>query len=411
MLFFITLLLVFILLDLWVWLRLDRVLTRLPNSWIWHWILTCLAVPSMAYITFMIVAFHYVGLMHGTVATWFSAGVFVWHFLVLPVVALILFLHWLAEKVRKKYAATKSVEIAGVSAPVTVPVAVSRRQFLLSSAMIVPPLATIGFTSRGISQIGQFRIQPYEIPLAQLPAELDGFTIAVVADVHTGVFSTPKMLNDIAERTNALRSDLIVMAGDLVNLSHADLPGALDMVCRLDAKYGVYMIQGNHDVIEGAGEFGRACENRGVNLLADDVAKVRARGNWIQLLGARWPLAQSEMVQSINALDAKRDPELFPILLSHHPHLWDLAVPRNIPLTLAGHTHGGQIMLTPNIGGGPIRFKYWTGLYEKKALDGSESKLIVSNGVGNWFPLRINAPAEILQITLRKSEGITAKAR
>ena len=57
-------------------------------------------------------------------------------------------------------------------------------------------------------------------------------------------------------------------------------------------------------------------------------------------------------------------------------------------------------MLTDNIGAGPLRFKYWTGLYEKPA-----SKLLVSNGVGNWFPLRINAPAELVHITLHTSEN------
>jgi predicted MPP superfamily phosphohydrolase len=66
-------------------------------------------------------------------------------------------------------------------------------------------------------------------------------------------------------------------------------------------------------------------------------------------------------------------------------------------LVLAGHTHGGQIMLTKNIGAGPMRFRYWTGRYYDPE---SESNLIVSNGVGDWFPLRINAPAEIVHLTL-----------
>jgi predicted MPP superfamily phosphohydrolase len=55
-------------------------------------------------------------------------------------------------------------------------------------------------------------------------------------------------------------------------------------------------------------------------------------------------------------------------------------------------------MLTPHIGPGPLVYKYWSGLYEKP-----DAKLIVSNGVGNWFPLRINAPAEIVHITLKKA--------
>ena len=90
----------------------------------------------------------------------------------------------------------------------------------------------------------------------------------------------------------------------------------------------------------------------------------------------------------------------------HLPHLvvptWaqilhgtEFAVLPHIPLTLSGHTHGGQLMLTRQFGAGSIAFKYWSGLYRK-----ADSSLVVSNGTGNWFPLRINAPSEIGQIVL-----------
>jgi predicted MPP superfamily phosphohydrolase len=82
-------------------------------------------------------------------------------------------------------------------------------------------------------------------------------------------------------------------------------------------------------------------------------------------------------------------------MLAHHPHTWDPAVAHGIPLVLAGHTHGGQVMLTNSLGAGPLRFNYWSGVYEREG-----STLLVSNGVGNWFPLRVNAPAEINHITL-----------
>jgi predicted MPP superfamily phosphohydrolase len=93
----------------------------------------------------------------------------------------------------------------------------------------------------------------------------------------------------------------------------------------------------------------------------------------------------------------KGRPDAFRILLAHHPHAFDPAADMGIPLTLSGHTHGGQIMLTPNWGAGRV-FKYWSGLYEK-----DRAKLVVSNGVGNWFPLRIGAPAEIVHLTLRQA--------
>jgi len=69
-----------------------------------------------------------------------------------------------------------------------------------------------------------------------------------------------------------------------------------------------------------------------------------------------------------------------------------------LPLTLSGHTHGGQLMLNEALGFGPAMFRYWSGRYKR-----GQSQLIVSNGIGNWFPLRVNAPAELVQITLRRA--------
>src|SRR5579864_4998980 len=116
-------------------------------------------------------------------------------------------------------------------------------------------------------------------------------------------------------------------------------------------------------------------------------------------MGLRWganhgdPRAMSSrgdqaIANSMEELLQQRNPDAFPILLAHHPHAFDYA--ENIPLTLSGHTHGGQMMLTREIGFGPAMFRYWSGLYQK-----ADRALIVSNGVGNWFPLRVQAPAEI----------------
>ena len=74
-----------------------------------------------------------------------------------------------------------------------------------------------------------------------------------------------------------------------------------------------------------------------------------------------------------------------------------------MPLTLAGHTHGGQLMLPGGIGPGPLMYRYWSGLYRQPTPTGGAAACVVSNGVGNWFPLRMNAPAEIVHLTLRRA--------
>ena len=93
-------------------------------------------------------------------------------------------------------------------------------------------------------------------------------------------------------------------------------------------------------------------------------------------------------------LRRQRDPKAFPIVLAHHPHAFDFA--DEFPLMLSGHTHGGQLMLAEDVGFGPWMFRYWSGEYRKP-----DRALVVSNGTGNWFPVRINAPAEVIHLTLK----------
>ena len=129
---------------------------------------------------------------------------------------------------------------------------------------------------------------------------------------------------------------------------------------------------------------------------------MNVRGTPVQLLGLSWTRGYENRDQriaaSVQRLLTQRQPDAFPILLAHHPHAFDAAAAASMPLTLSGHTHGGQLMLNDQVGFGPALFRYWSGLYTRGV-----SNLIVSNGVGNWFPLRVNAPAEIIHLTLLRA--------
>jgi len=170
------------------------------------------------------------------------------------------------------------------------------------------------------------------------------------------------------------------------------------------------MCEGNHDLFQDEDEFRTRTRASGLRLLVNEAATVEIRGEPVQLLGLRWgmrdlhprnPASRSDeaIEKSMEELLPLRQAGAFPILLAHHPHAFDFA--GDIPLTLTGHTHGGQLMVTPNLGCGPMLYRYWSGLYEKE-----ERALVVSNGTGNWFPLRTRAPAEIVHITLRCGQRV-----
>jgi predicted MPP superfamily phosphohydrolase len=279
----------------------------------------------------------------------------------------------------------------------------SRREFLRFGAAILPPAFTLGLTGIAMAQLNNFRVRRFVLPIVDLPGALEGMTIAQVSDMHVGRFTNGEVLEKAVRIVNELRADLVLLTGDLINDALADLDTGLDLARRMEARFGVAIIEGNHDLIEDPRAFEMRVRASGIPFLLNESMIVDVRGFPVQLLGTRWPRVYGEGRDAAISADVlqvleQRDSSAFPILLAHHPHAFDPAVHAQLPLTLSGHTHGGQLMLNEALGFGPAMFRYWSGLYERGA-----SRLIVSNGVGNWFPLRVNAPAEIVNVTLRRA--------
>jgi uncharacterized protein len=274
----------------------------------------------------------------------------------------------------------------------------TRRRWIRTLGTMLPVLGTYGVTAASIPLMTRFRVRDMTVSLADLPDALDGMLIAHVTDTHVGKFTRGDVLDEIVAATNALDADLVLFTGDLIDNTIRDLPMAVDMVQRLRGKSGVFLIEGNHDLFDDPSGFERMVREGGISMLRNEAATVQVRGGVVQLLGIVWNRGEAEMAADVDAVADLRDPAAFPILLAHHPHAFDRAAERGISLTLAGHTHGGQLMLNRRVGAGPSMYRYWSGLYEK-----SGRALVVGNGTGNWFPVRINAPAEIIHLTLRKA--------
>jgi uncharacterized protein len=322
---------------------------------------------------------------------------YIWNLLVLPLSLIVIeigeVVRWMPRRRRKR------------RSEATEESTVTRREWLGGAVVSVSPLLAGGIAARALEQLDDLRVRSLDVPIADLPPELHGLTIAQVTDIHIGKFTRSGMLDRIVETTNPLRADLVVFNGDLIDLSLADFPMGVDVINRLDPRHGLVMIEGNHDLIEDPVEFERRAKAANLPILLDETKTLKVRGVPIQFLGIRWGKVtdgqrrrsnNAVIRESVTQVLTQRDPGAFPILLAHHPHAFDPAIDAGVPLTLSGHTHGGQLMLNERLGAGPVMFRYWSGLYQK-----AKSSLVVSNGAGNWFPLRINAPAEIVKITLR----------
>jgi len=310
--------------------------------------------------------------------------VFVWHLLALPLWLLWRLVRAVAVSVRRRPPAS-----AG-------PGEISRREFFAASAKFAPAVFAGCSAALAETQLESFRTRPLEVPLTSLPPALDGLTIAHVSDLHVGRFTRSAVLERIVRETNKLEADLVLLTGDLINFALRDLPAGVDLVRSLRARHGVFFCEGNHDLIENPAAFHREMLRSGLPFLRGEAHTLAIRGEKLQVLGLPWTHSDAAHASAVEHAERLRDEAAFPILLAHHPHVFDAA--GRFPLTLAGHTHGGQLMLNDRVGFGPWFFRYWSGLYRREGR-----ALVVSNGAGNWFPIRVGAPAEILRLTLRRA--------
>ena len=374
------------------------VLAHLTNHWIGRVLISVFMLAMMLGLIAIIAARMSRGDWDRVLPKFAVSAIFIWHFIGLGLLALIgvaLIPILLGQKIVSRNAPAAVASAAESNGW-------SRREFLRFTGAILPPVFTFGLTGIAMAQLNSVRVRRFVLSIPDLPKELDGMIIAQVSDMHVGRFTNGKVLEKTVRIVNEMRADLVLLTGDLINDALADLETGLNLARRMEARFGLAIIEGNHDLIENPSEFETRVKASGIRFLLDESTIVNVRGFPVQLLGLRWTRVHGDgrdaaIGAEVRRLLEQQTPSAFPILLAHHPHAFDAAADANLPLTLSGHTHGGQLMLNEQLGFGPALFRYWSGLYQR-----GPSKLIVSNGVGNWFPLRVNAPAEIVHLTLRR---------
>ncbi len=379
----------------WIWA--DRRLSRLGASRGWRIVLSLAVLALLAGFVWVLLARREMVTMQ--IPAPLYASVLLWGLIFLPLVGIPTLLGWAMGSLGLQISRRSQPPDA---MPLKVGRKWTRRQWLAAAGVSLPVAGTYGTAFFNLPRMTRFRVREMSVSLKDLPLELDGMRIAHVTDTHIGKFTRGRVLDEIATATNRLDADLVLFTGDLIDNTLLDLPQAVAMLQKMTARSGVFVIEGNHDLFDDAAGFEKGVRDGGLAMLRNEAATVQVRGVPVQILGIVWNRSVAEMTRDVEAVAGLRDPAAFPILLAHHPHAFDRAAELGFPLTLSGHTHGGQLMMTPEIGAGPAMFRYWSGLYQTAGR-----ALVVSNGTGNWFPLRMNAPAEIIHLTLRRDSGTT----
>jgi len=275
--------------------------------------------------------------------------------------------------------------------PAPAPVNPDRRLLLQAGAggLFALPLLLSGY---GVSYAGRrCDVREFTLPF--------GCPLRVVqlTDIHAGIFMNRRQMRYYVDQVIALQPDLFALTGDYISNSLSFLPGCVEEMARVRARYGTFATLGNHEHWYGSLIQLRTIFRRyGIPLLNNEHQVIRTERGSFAVIGID-DLRTGEA--NLEAALYGLDPAIPGLLLSHRPEIFPRAASLGIPLTLSGHYHGGQIKLgMPGAGVSlaHLRTPYVEGLFRIGA-----SRLYVSRGIGTTFtPVRLNAPPEITVFNL-----------
>jgi predicted MPP superfamily phosphohydrolase len=305
----------------------------------------------------------------------------------------------------------------------------SRRTFFRTASVVAGAAPFLGVMYGFAAERLRYEVRRVEIPLTSLPPELDGMEIVQISDIHLSSYMSRGSVRRAVDMANDVGADLAVVTGDLVTGVHDSVYDCVDEVRRLHAPLGVYGCNGNHEIYARAEDLAeRLYQQAGMKMLRRENAIINYKGAQLNLIGVdyqreRMPSGRKvQMLANVAPLIRRDMPN---ILLSHNPNSFNRAAELGIELTLAGHTHGGQVQVEIlDVSLSPARFitDYIAGLYHRPLLMPDQPKrlgetiklmpnapkglaaLYVNRGLGTvGAPVRLGAPPEITHIVLRSA--------
>jgi predicted MPP superfamily phosphohydrolase len=277
-----------------------------------------------------------------------------------------------------------------------VPFDPGRRRVLhaVRAATFAAPAVGLGFA---VAKRNELRLNEVDIRVPGLPKDLDGLRIVQLSDIHLSPFLTEAELARAVDMANETKANLALVTGDLVTRSQDPLDVCLHQLSRLKSDAGVFGCMGNHELYAETEEY-TTVEGARLGLVF-----LRQQNRVLQFGNARINLAGVDYQQRrkpyLIGAEELVEPGALNVLLSHNPDVFPVAAKMGFPLTLAGHTHGGQVtfeIVHKNVNVARFATPYVYGLY----TEGSSS-IFVTRGIGTvGVPARLGAPPEVALIRL-----------
>lgn len=270
----------------------------------------------------------------------------------------------------------------------------TRRRLLQAS--YAAPVAALGYGT--FIERERFQIREVDIPMPKLPRELHGLRIVQITDVHLGDFLSERDFSRVIDMANDTRANLGIMTGDLITRRGDPVDACIRQLARIKADAGVIGCLGNHEIYADAQDYVAAQAARvGIDFLRKRSRAFTFNGRRIHFAGVDYQARRyGPYLVGAEKLIVPGETN---VLLSHNPDVFRIAPEKGFDLTLAGHTHGGQIAieyLNPTLNAARFATPWVAGYYHERG-----ASLYVSRGIGTiGVPARIGVPPEVTLIRL-----------
>lgn len=294
----------------------------------------------------------------------------------------------------------------------------SRSRFLSNFGIILGSIPFITLSYGILRNPYRYKLFRENVVLDDLPEALNGLRIVQISDIHSGSLLYREPVKAAVEMINAQKPDLVFFTGDLVNNVATEMDGFLDIFDKIEARYGVYSIFGNHDYGDYVSwpdaaaktanlEQLKAVHKRlGWQLLLDENHMLNINGTNVAVIGVQNYSSHLRFPKygSLEKAYQGAESAALKLLLSHDPSHWSdqvTALFKDIDITFSGHTHGMQfgVEIPGWFKWSPVQYVYkeWAGLYQA-----GKQFLYVNRGLGFLgYPGRVGILPEVTLLELK----------
>jgi len=286
----------------------------------------------------------------------------------------------------------------------------TRRQFLEQTALLGASVPFVAGAYGALYGRTNLEVAKRRIHLARLPKGFEGFRIAQLSDFHIGPFMSADEIRRYVALTNQLNPDLIAVTGDFVTWDAGTQDAVVEVVSELKAPFGIYGCLGNHELwTDTEASITALFARRNIRILRQQHASIEHGGDRLNLIGVDFqsqrgmgPYAAGLVRTYLRGVEPLVAPDTVNILLSHNPNTFDRAAELGIDLSLAGHTHGGQVTLefvNKKLSPSRLITPYVRGWFTRPG-----GQLYVNRGIGTiGVPIRFDSPPEITVFELTRT--------